>query len=288
MLKRTVAKERKMIIVDLRRVQNVLFLALFLLLECTSFAFADPVSDVEYVPVSAEEMAFVNRVADQIKAAVPPLDGWQRNVSVYAFQSTVREGKSFETTTQARNYPLEVRLQIRFRSITGTLKKRVEAKKTAEELQQEMMAAAQSGDMQKVQQIQAQLSALLQGQMAAAMDTSRSAEKPTEFQVQVVVNGEGETIGNTYDFDVPGTTKAFRLDRGKQDYLSYKYYLGDWDVSRFDKKNWKIVSPRSRRNAANHLKSVGVSVIVYGDRETVEAYVRSPLDLQPINHLVED
>jgi len=259
----------------------------------TGTAVSDPVSDAEDVPATTAEMQFIDGVIDQVKASVPPIDGWSQEVSVTASGNTVREGEPVMIFENARNFPLMLNMQINFQRITAAQGKRAVEERSAQELQQEMMAAAQSGDVGKMQQLQGQLAAMMQAQMtagpmgqAAGVTPVAPAEKPVKFFVQVIVNGEGEHIGKQYDMTAPGVTHAFRIDTGKDDFLSYKYYLGAWDVSELDQKNWSVVFPKGIQTPGNHLKALVVRVNIYGDRDSVESYVKNSLDLAGIRDVV--
>ncbi|MCJ7499107.1 hypothetical protein MUP29_02530 [bacterium] len=276
---------------------KAVFLILFLLIGFTREAVADPVSDAEAVPATAAEMQFINRVIDQVKAAVPPLDGWERDLSSYLGddQGGFRQGDEILIYEYDRNAPLKLTFNIKFHRNTAAEKKEAVEEKSTQELQQEMMAALEIGDMEKVQQLQLKQAAMLQKQMetgvfgqAAKGEPGSQAprEKAAEFFVTVVVNGGGERIGKQYDMSVPGVTHAFRVDKNKKDHLSYKYYLGGWEVSELDKKNWKIIFPKSAQTAANHLHSLVLYANVYGDRESVESYVKNSLNLKGLNSVL--
>lgn len=263
-----------------------------MLLFLSAAAVADPIDDAEDLPATAAEMQFINRVVDQVKAAVPPLEGWNRNVSVTASGNTVREGKQVLIYERARNFPMEINMQLSFKRITAAQKKQAVEEKSAQELQQEMMNAAMSGDTQKSEQLQQQLAVMMQAQMtagpmgqAAGVTPITPLEKPTKFYIQVIINGEGEHIGKEYDMPMSGVTHAFRVDKGKEDYLSYTFYLGAWDVSELDRKNWKVIFPESIQSPAKHLRAMVVRVNLYGDRDSVEGYLKNSLDLGRLNRL---
>jgi len=265
-----------------------------LLLCLSATAFADPVSDAEDVPATAAEMQFINRVIDQVKAAVPPLDGWNRDVSVTASGNTVREGKPVLIFENARNFPLKINMQLNFSTITSAQREMAATEKSGQQLQQEMMDAINKGDMERVAKIQQQIRVMTQAQMtsgpmgqAAAGVPVTPVKKSTRFYVQVIVNGEGEHIGKQYDMTVPGVTHAFRVDKGKEDYISYKYYIGAWEVSELDKRNWKVLFPKHMQSAATHLRALVLSANVYGDRESVEKYVKGSLDLKGLKNVLD-
>lgn len=258
-----------------------------------TLALADSVDMTEDVPATAAEKQFIDRVVDHVKAAAPAPGGWSRDVGVTASGNTVREGKPVMIYERSRNFPLKINLQLDFNKVTAAQEKRASDEMSAQQLQQEMMNAAMSGDTKKTQQLQQQLAAMMQAQMTAGpmgqavgVTPVASAEKPLLFHVQVVVNGEGESIGREYDHDVPGVTKAFRVDKGGESFVSYKYYLGAWQVSDLDRKNWRIVSPEEGPDAQNHLKALVISVSVYGDRDSVENYVQNLLELDMIKRLL--
>ena len=121
---------------------KVFLLVPTMLLFLSAAAVADPIDDAEDLPATAAEMQFINRVVDQVKAAVPPLEGWNRNVSVTASGNTVREGKQVLIYERARNFPMEINMQLSFKRITAAQKKQAVEEKSAQELQQEMMNAA--------------------------------------------------------------------------------------------------------------------------------------------------
>ncbi|GBE14969.1 MAG TPA: hypothetical protein ENH32_01125 [Proteobacteria bacterium] len=271
---------------------KVFLLVPTMLLFLSAAAVADPIDDAEDLPATAAEMQFINRVVDQVKAAVPPLEGWNRNVSVTASGNTVREGKQVLIYERARNFPMEINMQLSFKRITAAQKKQAVEEKSAQELQQEMMNAAMSGDTQKSEQLQQQLAVMMQAQMtagpmgqAAGVTPITPLEKPTKFYIQVIINGEGEHIGKEYDMPMSGVTHAFRVDKGKEDYLSYTFYLGAWDVSELDRKNWKVIFPESIQSPAKHLRAMVVRVNLYGDRDSVEGYLKNSLDLGRLNRL---
>jgi len=254
---------------------------------------ADPIDEMKEVPASAAEIDFINSVVDQVKASVPPIDGWERTVSVYTSQHPVRDDMQTAIYESARDYPLRVSIRLNFRTITEMDRQQAAQDKSTKQLEQEMMAAAQSGDMEKMQQLQAQLMVSLQAQMeagplgqAAGLSPTKPREERTEFYVQIMVNGDGETIGKQYDVAVPGVTKAFRLDKGNNDHLGYKYYMGAWAISEFDAKNWRIVFPAADQTPANHLRALVLFATVAGDRESVESYTANALNLEGLNDVL--
>jgi hypothetical protein len=275
-----------------QRLAMLLMLTVFLCL--SGMAVADPVDDMGDVPASAAEIDFINRIVDQVKEAVPPLDGWQRNISVYTSQSSVRDGTQPMIYEGARDYPLNVSIRLNFKTITEADRQQAAEKKSNEQLEQEMMAAVQSGDVEKMQQLQAQLMVSLQAQMetgsigqAAGLSPTKPKEQRTEFYVQIIVNGDGEHIGKQYDVAVPDVTKAFRLDKGDSDHLGYKYYMGAWAVSELDAKNWRIVFPVADQTPANHLRALVLFATVAGDRESVESYTANALNLEGLNDVLD-
>lgn len=270
-----------------------MLLLLTILLYLPGVAAADPVDEMNEVPASAAEIDFINRVVEQVKASVPPMDGWERTISVYTSQQSVRDGMPLMIYGGVRDYPLNVSIRLNFKTITEADRQLAAQDKSTQQLEQEMMAALQSGDIEKVQQLQAQLMVGLQAQMeagpigqAVGLSPIKQKEQRTEFYVQIIVNGDGEHIGKQYDVAVPGVTKAFRLDKGKSDYLGYKYYMGAWDVSEFDAKNWRIVFPVADQTPANHLRALVLFATVAGDRESVESYTANTLNLGGIKNVL--
>jgi hypothetical protein len=281
------------------KIQNLLqqcltmLLMLTILLYLPGMAAADPVDELKEVPASAAEIGFINRAVDQIKASVPPIDGWERTVSVYTSQRSVRDGMQTKIYESARDYPLNVSIRLNFKTITEADRQQAIQDKSNQQLEQEMMAAVQSGDVEKMQQLQARLMVSLQAQMeagpigqAAGLSPIKPKEQRTEFYVQIIVNGDGEHIGKQYDVAVPGVTKAFRLDKGNSDHLGYKYYMGAWAVSEFDAKNWRIVFPVADQTPTNHLRALVLFASVAGDRESVESYTANSLNLEGLNDVL--
>jgi len=282
------------------KIQNLLqqllttLLMLTILLCLPGMAAADPIDEMGDVPASAAEIDFINKIVDQVKDAVPTLEGWQRNISVYTSQHSVRDGTQLVIYEGARDYPLNVSIRLNFKTITEADRQKAVEEKSNQQLEQEMMAAVQSGDVEKMQQLQAQLMASLQAQMeagpigqAAGLSPTKPKEQRTEFYVQIIVNGDGEHIGKQYDVAVPGVTKAFRLDKGNSDHLGYKYYMGPWAVSEFDAKNWRILFPVADRTPANHLRALVLFATVAGDRESVESYTANALNLEGLNDVLD-
>ena len=262
------------------------------------FVVVEPASSSEDNPATAAEMQFINLVMDQVKMAVPQMDGWKRYVTAYTSDNfQVPEGGKATIFPSSRYFPLKLSISFKFHLITSAEKKRSDEKaqttQSAEALQEQMMAALASGDMEKMMQLQQQLLGMAQksteqSALGMAAQGNTAPEKATEFQVQVIVNGEGAHIGKKYDMAMPGVTHAFRIDKKKNnDYLSYKYYLGSWDVSEFDRVNWNIAFPKSLQTPANHLHTKVLRVNIYGDRKSVEQYVKSSLDLDKLNKLID-
>ncbi len=276
---------------DLSHQLNIVFLILLFLVGFTGPAMA------EAVPATTAEMQFINRVIDQDKAALPPLDGWERNLRSYLGddQGGFRQGDKVKIFEYDRNIPLRLNLGFKFHRITAAEKKEAAEEKTTQELQQEMMAALEAGDMEKIQQLQLQINTMILKQMEAGpigqaargeTGSQPSGGKPTEFQVRVLVNDGGEHIGKKYDTTAPGVTHAFRIDKNKKDHLAYKYYLGSWDVSEYDRVNWNVMFPKHLKTPANHLRALVLYVNIYGDRNSVEEYVKSSLDLGGLNSVL--
>ncbi|MFQ5549078.1 MAG: hypothetical protein ACE5FV_12355 [Woeseia sp.] len=257
-------------------------------------AAADPIDDAEDVPATVGEIQFIDAIVGQVKASVPAIDGWEREISVTASRNTVREGQHPIIFERARDYPLRISVRVDFERITEADRQRAVEEKSAQELQQEMMAAAMSGDTRKMDELQKQLAALMQSQMTAGpmgqavgVSSAAPSKKPSKFYVQVIVNGDGENIGNKYDIAVRGVAKAFRLDKGNDDYLGYKYYLGAWDISELDASNWRIVFPQADQTPANHLRALVLLAHVYGDRDNVEDYNANSLDLAGLGNALD-
>ncbi len=271
----------------------VILLMLLILLCLPGLSAADPIDDMGDVPATAAEIDFINRVVDQIKVSVPPIDGWERTVSVYTSQRSVGAGQQLMIYEGARDHPLHVSIRLNFETITEGDRQQAAQEKSNQQLEQEMMAAVQSGDVEKMQQLQAQIMVSVQAQMeagpigqAAGLSPTKPKEQRTEFYVQIIVNGDGEHIGKQYDVAVPGVTKAFRIDKGNSDHLGYKYYMGVWDVSEFDAKNWRIISPVANQTPANHLRALVLFANVAGDRESVESYTENSLNLEGLSDVL--
>ncbi|MDF1525175.1 MAG: hypothetical protein P1S59_02730 [bacterium] len=281
----------------LSRKFKAVFLILFFLAGFKGGATADPISDDEGSPATAAEIQFINRVIDQVKAAVPPLDGWERDLSssLGDDQGGFRQGDDLLIYEYDRKIPLRLNLGFKFHRITAAERQVAAQEKSAQELEKEMMDAAMTGDVEKMQQAQLQLNAMLQKQMEGAMGQAAGGEpgsqppagKPSEFFVRVLVNDGGEHIGKKYDMTAPGVTHAFRIDKNNQDHLGYKYYIGGWEVSEFDRVNWKVIFPKSVQTPANHLRALVLYANVYGDRESVESYVKNSLDLKGLNSVLD-
>lgn len=269
-------------------------LMLTVLLCLPGMAAADPVDEMQDVPASVAEIDFINTIVEQIKVSVPPIDGWERTISVYTSQQSVRDGMQLMIYEGARDYPLNVSIRLNFKTITEADRQQAAQDKSNQQLEKEMMAAVQSGDVEKMQQLQAQLMVSLQAQMeagslgqAAGLSPTKPKEQRTEFYVQIIVNGDGEHIGKQYDVAVPGVTKAFRIDKGNSDHLGYKYYLGAWAVSEFDAKNWRIIFPAADQTPTNHLRALVLFATVAGDRESVESYTANALNLEGLSDVLD-
>jgi hypothetical protein len=255
---------------------------------------ADSIDDAEHLPATAMETAFIERIIAEIDSSVPPIDGWVRDVKASVTGNAVRDDEPLLIYERAREVPLYVAVRLDFRSITREDERNATAQKSAEELQQELMAAAMSGDAKKTEALQQELAAMMQAQMeagpmgqAVGVTPVKQEEKPLQFYVAVIVNGDGETIGKKYDITAPGVVKAFRNDNPDRNEVSYKYYIGDWAVSELDKRNWRIVSPAEAQNAANHLRAVTAAVTVSGDKASVESYINDSLSLNGLNRMVD-
>ncbi|WP_020675007.1 hypothetical protein [Geopsychrobacter electrodiphilus] len=277
-------------------------LATFLVCGISTFsAYADPISDAEDVPATAAEMQYINHVMDQVKQSVPPLEGWNRKLRVTVSGNSMREGEPVLIFERARNFPLKLILDFRFSKITDVQKKRAVAKRDTAVLEQEMMAAIQRQDLETVAEVQQKLMALAHGQMAeqtqlmaqamnqpSGASAQGTAKKTAKFYVQVLINGAGEKIGKAYDMpSPPGVVHAFRIDKKNSGPLGYKYYLGGWAVSELNKKNWRIVFPKEIQTPDNHLRSLVVFAHVDGDRESVEKYVTSSLNLKGLESVLD-
>ena len=270
---------------------------LFMPLVYSCFAgpsFADPTDFPDRVPATEAEVAFIDRFIDQVKESVPPIDGWHRKLTVTISQYSLQDGKQVMLYESTRESPLTISIRVDFKTITDADRQSAREEKSAEALYEEMMAAAKSGDLEKMEQLQRQQMAMLQAQMEAGpagqmagLSPMTPEEKPTQFYVQIIVNGNGEHIGKKYDFEVPGVEKAFRIDKGNVDSLTYKYYMGAWEVSELNKVNWRIVDPAEYQTAANHLRALTLYVIASGDRDNVELYVKNSLDLHDLKRMLD-
>lgn len=272
------------------------------LLVFTCFAGVAAADSVNFVPANAAETSMISRVIEQIKASVPPIEGWTQTIDISAAGHPVRDGARLMVSENARNYPVYISIRFDFQEITAAEKQKEAGEKstgerqqkTEQELLQDMMAAAASGDSQQLEKIGRQITAMAEAQLAAVptdmstdMRPEIPAEKPAEFYVQVKVNAGSETIGKMYDIVVPGVTKAFRIDGASGDMRTYKYHLGTWQVSESGAKNWKIDIPASDRVAANYLRTLVLFALVRGDKDSVEAYVSNAMDLQGLQNVLD-
>lgn len=272
---------------------KAVFLTLLLLVGFTGPATADPIDDAENLPATPAEVQFINRVIDQVKASVPLIDGWNLETRAVASGNIVREGKPVLIYERARDFPLNIDIKLNFKKITASGMKRAAAEKTAQGLQQEMMAAATKGNMEEAGRIQEQILVMMQAQMtegplgqAAAGSPVEKEEEPPWFYVQVNLNGDGEQVSGESAIAVPGVAKTFRLDSEEHLPLGYKYYLGSWQVSQVDDQTWKIVFPESFQKPSNHLRALTLYVNIYGDRTSVEKYVKNSLNLNGLKSIL--
>lgn len=259
-----------------------------------SLVVADEIYEAQLEPATTAQAEFIDRIIAQVDASVPPIDGWTRELRAMVSGDTVRDGERPLIDVQLQESPLIIALKVEFKSITAEDEREANVQKSSEQLQEELMAAAMSGDTQKMDALQQELAALMQSHMessglgqAAGMSPVRPMEKRRLFYVNVTVNGEGENIGKKYDIDQLGVTKAFRIDSDNPEQLRFRYYLGGWEVSELDERNWRIASPAEHQNSANHLHALTARVTVYGDRRTVEDYVTRTLDLKTLNQMVD-
>lgn len=264
------------------------------LLVCFSSALADPIDDAEDVPATLEEVRFIDAIIAAANEATPAVEGWHREISTRASGNTVKEGETPLIYSRARNFPLKISIQVNYREITDADRKQAAEEKSAQQLQEEMMAAAMRGDTAEMEGLQLELAAIMQASMeAGAMGQAvgktpmQPREDSKKFHVQIIVNGDGESIGKEYDLAAPDVTKAFRVDKGSDDFLSFKYYLGRWEISELDQKNWRVADPADAQTAENHLRALVAYVNVYGDRNSVEDFVDRQLDLSSLNQLVD-
>lgn len=276
--------------------KGLMLVRLFLagLLACLSMALADPIDDAEDLPATADEVRFIEDIVSAVHEAVPAVEGWHRKISVLASGNTVREGETPLIYSRARNFPLMISISVNYREVTETDRKQAAEEKTAQQLQEEMMAAAMRGDTARMEELQKELAAMMQASMeagamgqAAGVTPMQPREDPKKFNVQIVVNGEGHGIGKQYEFDELGVTKAFRIDKDGSDVLTYEYYLGAWEISEGRYQNWRVAHPANAQTAENHLRALIASVRVYGDRKGVEGFVGNHLDLPRLNEMVD-
>ncbi|WP_169709458.1 hypothetical protein [Deferrisoma camini] len=257
-------------------------------------AVADPLgTDGEDVPATAGELRFLEMVVKRVEASLPVPAGWKREAEVVVSGYPVLEGEPVRIFYRAWKGPLRIHLLFWFSKITETERKQAAARKNAEELQQEMIAAAMRGDTARVEELQQQLGALVRSQVlegpmgqAAGAAPSRPTESPSRFSVNVVVNGQGQTIGKKYEVAVPGVLKAFRVAGGKEGQAYRTYYLGRWDVSS-RQSNWKVQAFRGDYVPANHLKVMTISLELAGEEAVVDRYARDLLDLGGIRSLLD-
>lgn len=259
-----------------------------------SAAVPDPIDDAVDLPATPEETRFIDVIVSAVDEAAPEIDGWQRDVDVYASGNAVHEGQTTLIYSRARDFPLKVSVQVNYRQLTEADAKEAAFQQTGEQLKEQMMAAAMQGNVAEMERLQQEMAALMQSRMeggamgqAAGVTPMQPREKPKKFHVQFIVNGEGESIGKQYDFAAPDVTKAFRVDKGSDDFLTYRYYLGDWTISELDQKNWRVVDSADAQTADNHLRALVASVSVYGDRDSVEDFVGKRLDLARLNRVVD-
>ncbi|MFQ5737344.1 MAG: hypothetical protein ACE5GY_10875, partial [Thermodesulfobacteriota bacterium] len=179
--------------------------------------------------------------------------------------------------------PVRLSWLVKFRLPSSTEVKettdREQYNRSMEEMQQELMKAVMSGDTARMERLQEEMGKKTTGLVAPALNPCAfavrpaSSERPAKtFQVTVELNKDfGGRIGKKFEVSMPGARRAFRIDSGKM--RTYKYFLGDWDVTS-KRKDWVIAMPGGRRTAANHLKTLNIYVKISGEREVVDAYVR--------------
>lgn len=269
-------------------------LILTILVLFVEVCWADRISQAEDVPATSAEKEFVNRIIDQVEIAAPALAGWDRKVRVRASGNLVRRGRPLMIFERARMFPLKISIHINFRRLTAARKEMRKADQDAQSIQQQMMAAAMANDKAKVKELQQQLASIMknrmsqsQGAMSGKAGSQATPRKPPEFHVQVIVNGDGETIGKKYDYQAPGAAKAFLVDKNNKNFLSYIFYFGAWDIKEANRSNWSIIFPQRHQTPDNHLRAMVMKINVYGDRSAVDDYVAAKLGLNRLGSVVD-
>ncbi len=239
---------------------------------------ADPVGGENTRAVTKAEDEFIEKNGNAIIEFFPtPGEKWD-------VEARIARGayESGEIDKFRENFPLNFRVKIKYHERTGSEIKEAEEKENYEvsldQLQQKMMEAVSRGDMKEMERINEQMAAIQSGAnqkgMEKAMDTSSTpeeAEVGREFKVVVEVNSGGETIGKQFEHPAEGTAKSFKIERSNN--AKYKYYMGNWDVSEADARNWSIRIPKNLRIPGNHLRLLNLKVTVSGDKDAVNRYM---------------
>jgi hypothetical protein len=262
-------------------------------------AAADPIADSKTRSATAGELQFIERVDKELSVLFPsPGEGWKVHWNLYKGQISVRPEKDVEFYGSESSSPVRLLWNIKFRlpsSVEAKAEKQEkEYTRSMEEIQQELMAAIGARDSAKAERLQLEMAQATQAQMESLManmgtiGAPKQKKVPTrtakEFMVTVSLNEGGEHIGKQYDTPTPGVTKSFRIERkGK---VTYKHYIGEWDVRELNRTNWKIVFPKRLETAGNHLRSLALFVSIYGEKELVEAYVKEHFNSKGLNAML--
>lgn len=259
-----------------------------------SSSVADAVDTAENVVATEAEASFINEVIAVLNSAVPAPEGWNAETSFRVSGNTIKEGRPIMIYEPARDSPLLMKFSFNFRQPTETQQITASAQKSGQQLQQELMAAYQRGDHQKAQQIQQELMALSTAGLAQMNKQIHSPgnspkKKQPRIQVQVNFHGDGEVSSKALDIETPpGVVYAKSIMSGtKGDTPFYTYYVGRWEVTSFDKKNWSIKFPKSLQTSENHLKAMVATVTVSGSAGAVEDYIKTSLNLRKIASIIE-
>ena len=292
-----------------RALYTAMALAGLLTVGLTHSALADPMPDYgEARPATEAEKRFIKRLVKGVNAALPlPGEGWKveerhvKKLMAVDGASPYLDGEG----SNAMFYEIEDKEPVRLSWVIRLrLPSSTEARRTAEtkryrrsmeELQKEMMAAAMSGDMEKVEKLEQEMAGKAEEKirpdyervMSGAARQPEPPERPEKnFSVEIELNDffGGGYRERKYEVSAPGAKRAFRREMGKT--LEYEYFMGGWEVTP-DRRGWRIAFPKRHRNAASHLKALTLYVVISGDKDAVEAYLKDRFRPGPLAGILD-
>ena len=220
-----------------------------------------------------QEESFFKKVTDVMENALPPQNGWKRDI----FWSTI-------PTQACEGYeekPIQYGGQFQFTMITELDRARKEMDLKQKDFEEKVIAAINNGDQGEVARLQQEMQQFVTAKMGTLQrlqQEARKKPKPAQMIAKFRINEPRKVIGKK--FEIPAmahtarTFERINAEGTERETITKMLYIGNWRVEDFI-KNWNLFRPDVSYDKIGSLR-----VELTGKRSHVESYLSEKAKIQ--------